>query len=89
MLRMSQHAPAQTDRGINVHDRSGRGDWMPAGWQQGSKVVPAGHARESFENVGEVCLRVVTVAVPAPPLGSTSLPACPPADAVLSDSCND
>jgi len=53
MLRMSQHAPAQTDRGINVHDRSGRGGGLPARRQQRAEVVLSGHGWQTLEHVGE------------------------------------
>jgi len=63
MLLMSRRASAQTDRGINVHDRSGRGGWFPAGRQQRAEIVLVGHARQAFEHVGEVGFRVVAVAL--------------------------
>jgi len=51
---MSQLASDQMDRGFNVHDRSGRGGWFPAGRQQRTEVVLIGHGRQAFEHVGEV-----------------------------------
>jgi len=83
MLSMSRYASAQTGRGFNVHDGSCRGGWLPAGRQQRAEVVLVGHARQAFEHVGEVGLRVVALAktISAP----ISLPACPPPAAVLSD----
>ena len=39
MLLLRRHASAQTDRGFNFHDRSGRGGWFPAGRQQRAEVV--------------------------------------------------
>ena len=63
MLRVSPHASAQTDRGFNVHDRSGRGGWLPARRQQRAEVVLSGHGRQALEHVGEVGFRVVAVAL--------------------------
>ena len=62
---MSRHASAQTGRGFNVHDRAGCGGWLPAGRQQRAEVVVGGHCWQAFEDVGEVGLRVVTVALGA------------------------
>ena len=63
MLLMSRHASAQTDRGFNVQDRSGRGGWLPAGRQQRAEIVLVGHTRQAFEHVGEVGFRVLAVAL--------------------------
>ena len=53
MLPMSPHASAQTDRGFNVHDRSGGGGGLPARRQQRAEVVLVGHGRQALEHVGE------------------------------------
>jgi hypothetical protein len=63
MLLVNRHASAQADRGFNVHDRSGRGGWLPAGRQQRAEVVLVGHGRQALEHVGEVGFRVVAVAL--------------------------
>ena len=63
MILMSRRAAAQTDRGFNVHDRSGRGGWFPAGRQQRAEIVLVGHGRQASEHIGEVGLRVVAVAL--------------------------
>jgi len=65
MLLMRRHASAQADRGFNLHDGSCRGGWLPAGRQQRADVVLVGHGWQAFEDVGEVGLRVVAVALGA------------------------
>ena len=63
MLLMSRRTLALADVGFNVHDRSGRARWFPAGGQQHAEVVLVGHGRDAFEHVGEVGFRVVAVAL--------------------------
>jgi len=50
---MNRHASPQTDRGFNVHDRSGRGGSLPAGRQQRAEAVLGGHGWQALEHVGE------------------------------------
>lgn len=65
MLPMNRHASAHAGRGLDVHDRSGGGGGLPAGWQQRAEIVLVGHGRDPLQHVGQIGLGVVAVAAGA------------------------
>ncbi len=48
-------------RGFRFDGGSGGGGRLPAGGQQDAEVVPVGHGRQPFEDVGEIGFRIVAV----------------------------
>ena len=52
-------------RGFRFDGGSGGGGRLPAGGQQHAEVVPVGHGRQPFEDVGEIGFRIVAVAAGA------------------------